>query len=252
MDSLYQNFAHSAQRRFELGETNYLEKITARAKQRKLETDYRQSKEDVKIALEQLNIILQSKDSLQIERLPMEKISLKMENLTSHPGMEYYQNQTDFFQAKRSLEKQYLLPDISFSYALGSNPTLNENLYAYHIGLKIPLFFGGNASKIKASKIAVEISEQQGEDFKLQLNSKQTKLMSELSKYEEALQYYEEEGKILSEEILKTANGSFKNGEIDFFQYIQSLENVYEIELQYLDNLNKYNQTVIAINHLTL
>lgn len=76
--------------------------------------------------------------------------------------------------------------------------------------------------------------------------------MGELAKYEEALKYYEEEGKTLSEEILKTANGSFKNGEIDFFQYIQSLENVYEIELQYLDNLNKYNQTVIAINYLTL
>jgi hypothetical protein len=43
-----------------------------------------------------------------------------------------------------------------------------------------------------------------------------------------------------------------KNGEIDFFQYIQSLENAYEIKLSYLDNLNLYNQTVININYLTL
>ncbi|MDC0007257.1 CusA/CzcA family heavy metal efflux RND transporter, partial [Winogradskyella sp.] len=34
LDSLYQNFAQVAQRRFELGETNYLEKITAKSKQR--------------------------------------------------------------------------------------------------------------------------------------------------------------------------------------------------------------------------
>src|SRR5690554_3321573 len=252
LDSLYQNFAHSAQRRFELGETNYLEKITARAKQRKLETDYRQSQEDVVIALKQLETILQSKDSLKLERQPMEKLALSLENLSSHPATEYFQNRSDFFQAKRSLEQQRLLPNISFSYAIGSNSTLNENLYKYQVGLKIPLFFGGNASKIKASKIAVEISEQQAEDFSLQFNSKQAQLMGEISKYEEALQYYQEEGKTLSEEILKTASGSFKNGEIDFFQYIQSLENVYEIELQYLDNLNKYNQTVIAINYLTL
>ncbi len=252
LDSLYQNFAHSAQRRFELGETNYLEKITARAKQRKLQTDYHQSMEDVEIALEQLKTVLQTKDSLHFERLPMEKFGVKMESMSSHPASIYFQNQRDFFQAKRSLEKQYLLPDISFSYSLGSNSSLNENLYKYQIGLKIPLFFGGNASRIKASKIAVEISDQQAEDFKLHLNSKQAQLMSELSKYEEALKYYEEEGKTLSDEILKTASGSFKNGEIDFFQYIQSLENVYEIELQYLDNLNKYNQTAIAINYLTL
>lgn len=252
LDSLYQNFAYSAQRRFELGETNYLEKITARAKQRKLETDYRQSQEDVVIALKQLETILQSKDSLRIEKQPMEKLALSLESLASHPATEYFQSRSDFFQAKRNLEQQRLLPDISFSYAIGSNSTLNENLNKYQLGLKIPLFFGGNASKIKASKIAVEISEQQAEDFQLQFSSKQSQLMGELSKYEEALKYYEEEGKTLSEEILKTAEGSFKNGEIDFFQYIQSLENVYEIELQYLDNLNKYNQTVITINYLTL
>ena len=252
LDSLYQNFAHSAQRRFELGETNYLEKITARAKQRKLETDYRQSQEDVLIARKQLETLLQSKDSLQIEKQPLEKLSLSLENQSSHPATEYFQSRSDYFQAKRSLEQQRLLPDISFSYAIGSNSTLNENLYKYQVGLKIPLFFGGNASKIKASKIAVEISEQQAEDYSLQFNSKRTQLLGELSKYEEALQYYEEEGKTLSEEILKTAEGSFKNGEIDFFQYIQSLENVYEIELQYLDNLNKYNQTVVDITYLTL
>ena len=149
-------------------------------------------------------------------------------------------------------EQQQLLPAISFSYALGSNSSLNDKLHKYQVGLKIPLFFSGTASKIKASKIAMEISAQQAEDFKLQFNSRYAQLLSELAKYENGLQYYENEGKTLSEEILKTASGSFKHGEIDFFQYLQSLENVYEIELQYLENLNKYNQTVIAINYLIL
>ena len=252
LDSLYKNFAHAAQRRFELGETNYLEKITARAKQRQLETGYRQSMEDVKISFEQLKTVVQSKDSLVIKRIPMEKFPLTMETVSAHPATEYFANQQRFYRAKRSLEQQQLLPGISLSYVLGTNSSLNENLYKYQVGLKIPLFFGGNASKIKASKIAVEISEQQAEDFKIQFNSRQAQLMGELAKYEEALQYYQGEGKTLSEEILKTARGSFQNGEIDFFQYIQSLENVYEIELEYLDNLNKYNQTVIAINYLTL
>jgi cobalt-zinc-cadmium resistance protein CzcA len=36
--------------------------------------------------------------------------------------------------------------------------------------------------------------------------------------------YYNEFGK-LSDEIIKVANSSYKQGEIDFFQYIQSLEN---------------------------
>ena len=252
LDSLYQNFAHSAQRRFELGETNYLEKITARAKQRQLETDFIQSKEDVVIAKEQLQTILQSKDSLQLGIVPLEKFPTTLESPRSNPGKEFFQNQIKFFQARNTLEKQQLLPDFTFSYALGSNASLNENLYKYQIGLKIPLLFGGNSSRIKASKIAIDIIEQQAEDFESQFDSKRKQLKSEILKYEKAIQYYEEEGKILAEEILKTATGGFKNGEIDFFQYLQSLENVYEIELQYLDNLNKYNQTRINIYFLTL
>ena len=55
-----------------------------------------------------------------------------------------------------------------------------------------------------------------------------------------------------SEEIFKTSKVSFENGEINFFQYIQSIENAFKIFLDYLQNLNAYNQTVIKLNYLTL
>jgi cobalt-zinc-cadmium resistance protein CzcA len=74
----------------------------------------------------------------------------------------------------------------------------------------------------------------------------------QLNQLNKALAYYEEEGAALSDEILKTANGSFRNGEIDFYQYIQSLESAYEVKLEYLDKLNEYNTIVIEINYLTL
>lgn len=252
LDSLYRSFAHAAERRFELGETNYLEKITARAKQRQMETNYLQSREDLEIALEQLKNTVQSENSLSVKKHPLERFPVNLENTESHPATQYFENRKAYFQAKRKLEKQQMLPDISLSYALGTNSSLNKNMSKYQIGLKIPLLFGGKSSKVKASKIALEINDRQAEDYKIRFESKQRQLMRELAKYEDALQYYETEGKMLSEEILKTANGSFKNGEIDFFQYIQSLENVYEIELQYLNSLNQYNQTVIAISFLTL
>ncbi len=64
--------------------------------------------------------------------------------------------------------------------------------------------------------------------------------------------YYEREGQALADEIQKTAVLSFKNGEINFFQYIQSLEQVSELRLSYLDHLGRYNQTAISIKYLTL
>lgn len=252
LDSLYKNFAQAAERRFELGETNYLEKITSKSKQRQMEVDYQKSKEDLEIALEKLKSVVQSKENLSLKKLPMERFPMHLGNPEAHPATQYFENRKSYFHMKRKVEQQQLLPDLSVNYSLGSNSTLDKNLYKYQIGLKIPLFFGGKTAKIKASKIAMEVNEQQAEDYSIQLKSKQAQLLRELAKYEEALSYYREEGKSLAAEILKTADGSYKNGEIDFFQYIQSLETVYEIELQYLDNFNEYNQTAIELTYLTL
>src|SRR5690606_26155343 len=145
--------------------------------QRQLETDYLQSKEDVQIARERLKMVVQSKDSLMITEQPLEKLQVSLSNLEAHPAMDYYQNRNEFFEAKRRLEKQYLLPDISLSYSLGSNSGLSQNLYAYQVGLKIPLLFSGNASKIKASKIAAEVNQQQTEDYKIHLDSRKVQLL---------------------------------------------------------------------------
>ena len=252
LDSFYKTFAYAAKRKFETGETNYLEKITAQAKQRELQTLYKQSQEDVGWALVNLQKIVQSEFEFTVESKSLVKLELHTLAVDENPGMTYFANKMSLFQAKNSFEKQQLLPDISLNYFQGSNSDLDFNLTGYQIGLKIPILFSGNASKIKASKIAQEIVVQQAEDFKIKLNAKQIQLLSMLRKYEEALSYYDEEGKTLSEEIFKTAKFSYKNGEIDFFQYIQSLENAFGILLTYLENLNLYNQTVININYLTI
>ena len=42
---------------------------------------------------------------------------------------------------------------------------------------------------------------------------------------------------------------SYKNGEIDFFQYIQSLENAISIESDYLDSVLSYNQSYLELHY---
>ena len=252
LDSLYQQFAYAAQRRFELGETNYLEKITAQAKQKQLETKYKQAQDEVATSMEQLKPLLQSDTAVAIKTIPLEKLELKNQDLGDNPGLDYYTSRTDVFAAQARLEKQNLLPDISLTYFQGNNNTIQNTLKGYQIGLKIPLLFFGNSSRIKAANFAKDAAEQEASNYKIRLNAHYLQSQKQLQKYQEALSYYESQGKNLSEEILKTATISYKNGEIDFFEYIRSLENSYEIILNYYENLNAYNQTVINLNYLTL
>ena len=251
LDSLYKDFATASERRFELGETNYLEMISAKSKQRQIEILLGQVSKEVIAAQHQLKKVVQSDISSFNTQAPNR---LELERTLSSPnaGLAYFESSKIYYDSAIKLEAQNLLPDLSFEYFQGTNNTLNSNINGYQIGLKIPLLFSGNASKIKASKLAFKAAEEQQKNYSLSYEAEFNALISKLEQLDEALIYYETQGKHLSEEIIKTAEQSFKHGEIDFFQFIQSIENAKEIELSYLENLNQYNQTVIAINHLIL
>lgn len=252
LDSMYANFANVAARRFELGETNYLEKITAASKQKQIQITYNTTRKEVEIAYTNLLKTIQTEESLVIADEPILKIALTDVIVGNSPEMDYYQNRIAVSEAEKRLEKQQLLPDIGVEYFRGTTATTNEQLSGYQLGLKIPLLFGGTSSRIKAAGFAADIAVAESKEYTVQLHAKLQTLQTELSQLQETLDYYENEGATLSEEILKTANGSFRNGEINFYQYIQSLESAYEITLDYLDKLQLYNQTAIAINYLTL
>ena len=144
------------------------------------------------------------------------------------------------------------MPDISLTYFQWNNEVVDRPLPGYQVGVHVPLLFFGSASNARAAHRASQAAGAEAADYRLRLASEYRQLTQQLEKHREALAYYENEGKGLSEEIIKTATGSYKNGEIDFFEYIQSLENSYTIILSYYENLNAYNQTVIRINYLTL
>ena len=252
LDSLYSDFARIAARRFELGETNYLEKITAASKQRQIHLNYKNAMQELTLAYADLKNMVQPKDTLNIAKELVLKVPLSNIDTSYSPELQFYKNNVALTQMQRKFEKQQLLPDISLNYFQGTNSGLNTNLYGYQLGLKIPLLFSGQSSKIKAARIAEDIAVQESNEYTIQYSAKRNALGIQLEQLQEALDYYEQEGTALSDEILKTANGSFRNGEIDFYQYIQSLESAYEVKLHYLEKLNEYNTIVINLNYLTL
>lgn len=252
LDSLYSNFAHIATRRFELGETNYLEKITAVSKQKQINLNYAEAQKEVALAYQDIVNVVQSDDTIKIATVATLKVFQTEISIASSPEMTFYKNRVSQYQAEGRFEKQKLLPDISLNYFQGSNSQLNGNLFGYQLGVKIPLLFGGQSSRITAAKIAEDIAVSETTEYKIQLKAKLNALQIQLTQQQEALNYYENEGEKLAAEILKTANGSFRNGEIDFYQYIQSLDSAYEIKMSYLDKLKAFNQICIALNYLTL
>jgi len=251
LDSVYSTFAEGAKTKFEFGESNMLEQLSAQAKAQEIQLKFNQQQEQVKAAQIELNRWVQS-DSIpnvitsEIE--PMEILGLSPEK---HPLLNYYQQMQTLSQRKLSLAKQQLLPDIEFEVFQGTNTAANARIYSgVQAGLAVPLWFGAQRSKIRAAKVQTQLLEAQTEDQEQKLMSRYQMLLNELTQQQQALTNYQESGKQLSENMMEHADLAYRNGELDYLQYSLLLEQSIAIKTTHLKNLLEHNLTVLDINYL--
>ena len=252
LDSLYGQFARAANRRYDVGETNLLEKLTAEAKQKEISILLAQTKEGVAKTFTILHQWMQTDSLVIVEENNLPRLELQQPNFSEHPGMLYYDSAQKLARTSLSLERQRLLPDLHISVFQGTNNGENAKRYnGFQAGVSIPLWFGANKAKINAAKTETMIIADESENYKIQLESKYQVLLSDLNKFQEAVDYYENSGAKLANELTSSASKAFQNGEIDFLQYVQLLESAKNIQITYLQNLNEYNATVLELNYLT-
>jgi cobalt-zinc-cadmium resistance protein CzcA len=252
LDSLFGQFSRAANKRYEVGETNLLEKLTAETKQKEISLQLSQSKESVKKASTFLQQWIQTDSIYVVTESEMPRLKIQELNVEEHPGLQYFEVSKDLSKTALSLERQRLLPDLQFSVFQGTNNGSNAKQYAgFEAGVAIPLWFGANKAKINAAKTETIIAENDYENYKIMLQANYQGLLSDLNKFEEAVNYYDQTGKKLSNALTSNASKAFQSGEIDFLQYVQLLENAKNIEISYLNNLFEYNSTVLELNYLT-
>ena len=251
LDSLYNGFAYAAQRKFEQGESNYLEQLTAETKSKEISIKLKQIEESRQKALIRLNSWLQSDTLLGVKSATLAPMELIPLDTVLHPMLRYFSDRMDLADSKIALEKQNLLPDINASVFRGTNNGPGVQQFSgFQVGVGIPLWFGAQKSKIQAAEIGISIAAAETKNYKWQLISKYRALLSDLNKYQEALDYYDTTGSRLSQQTIKHATQAYQNGEVDFLQYVQLLENALSIESDYLMALFQYNLTVVESNYL--
>ena len=250
LDSLYQNFSKASDRRFELGETNYLEKITAQAKFRQIRTKLSQIENDKKAQYELLQSLLQIDETIVVKSNKITPVESSIDETSKTLYTSYLESITSNYKSQIMLQKQHWLPDINLDYFQGRNNGLSQSLYGFQVGVAVPILFSGQVAKSKVAQLELQSWEQQKQNESIKIEKYITQKKNELAKHQEAINYYNQYGKKLSDEIIKVGNNSYKHGEIDFFQYIQSLENATTIQVDYLDTILQFNQTQLDLQYL--
>lgn len=250
LDSLYSKFDYAASKKYELGESTYLEKLTAISKAKQLNLNLELIRKEQISVLNKIKNLLQIKEDFKIAETNLEVLlELPEFNASQTPTYQLQAAKTERNQQELKLNRRELLPDFSLGYFQSNNSNLSKALYGYQVGLKIPLFFGAQKNEIRIAKMQLEESELSEELIKQSLFLKHENLDLNRAQKEKELAYYQEEGNQLSAQLLHLASRSYEEGEIDFLQYVQTLEHAGEIQMAYLEALYEYNQIILELTY---
>ena len=250
-DSIFTEFENAASLRFQTGETNKLELISAQAKHKEIQLALQASNADVSIVQQELKKLLNTTDLILPENKSMEKLSsnILLQSNANHPLLNLYQQKISLANYQRKVEVNKFLPDINFRYFNQNWYNQEPGYYGYSIGVGIPLFFWGQQGKMQAAKLQKQIAQKDFENVTLQFNTSYSQTVQELSKQQQLLQYYENTGLQQANELQGAATLAFKNGEIGYIEYTALLSQSIDIRSNYLQALNNFNQATIQINY---
>jgi cobalt-zinc-cadmium resistance protein CzcA len=251
LDSLYRELANAASRRYELGETNYLEQLSTTSKQQEITLQLQQCDDALTESYQALNQWLQTGGEYQVDTKEFPVLISQDTSLSNHPAIAYFQQAEINATSAMKVAQKGLLPDLQLAYFAGTNGAPEATIYhGFQVGVGIPLWRKGTKAQITAAELQRSITVQQKLDHQIQLQTTSARLQAQATKHERALEYYRTNGQQLAQEIIHTSTRAFQTGEIDFLHYLQALDQAKRMENDYLDQRLQYYLTILELNYL--
>ncbi|HEX8515609.1 MAG TPA: TolC family protein [Bacteroidia bacterium] len=256
-DSIYNKIMLSAQRQFDAGQIDFLEKTLAETQYGEIHNQFAQVETDLQVARMQLQTYTGLKEevtAVDLKRTQSAISILLIKNDTSiiqnNPSLLFTRQQQVIGKKTLSLERNRFLPGFTFGYLnqAGRNTPMDLRFRA---GINIPLWFWQYTGSISAAKTGLKITEQKAIAQQQSLSIEMQKAQGDYLKYNQSLMYYETTGLKQTDEIISASTRFFESGEKDFVSYLRNLNEAYIIKLRYAESLKNYNQSVININYLS-
>ena len=149
-----------------------------------------------------------------------------------------------------ALQKSGFLPDLSIGY-INQQIEGVGGLDALQFGVGIPLFFWAQQGKMQAAKLGNKKAEAEYENQMLAISTEFKTKQQELQKFQLQLNWYDERGLKSASELIRFADRAYNAGEIDYVEYINSLEQAIKIKRDHLDVLKQYNQCALDLQYLS-
>ncbi|MGB3079905.1 MAG: TolC family protein, partial [Saprospiraceae bacterium] len=253
IDSLYIHFADYAAKKYAVGESNILEKLSAETQLKQLQLQLQQAESDIAIAQAQLNQWLGIPGDyfaadLELKPLPPPE-NADTAQLFHNPVLEFEKQKIEVSIANWKLERSKYSP----SFQLGVfNQSIDKvtPFWGWDIGITVPLVKSGKEVQSKAALLQINAEKSNMQASKLSLHAAYMEALQQYKKFTDSYQYFQTEGIPMSRLLISTAEKSYQSGEIGYVEYIQNVNTAYTIQSQFLETIKNLNLAIININYL--
>ena len=261
-DSIFTQYFNRADLRLKKGESNLLEKATAENLRSQAEMQLKSLEKDREISIQKLSFLINDGNLYQNENTNYGILNL--ENLNAEYAgnpliLKQLEQEKNIQNAKLLAEKAKLSPSLNLgvnSMTMKGNGADEKYYNATHrfqsgfVGVGIPVFNSAQKSVIEAQKVNQLIAENNYQLGLINLKNQYLQNLRQFQKLNDEISYYQKTGLQNSENILKTANNQFYNGEINYLEWTLLVTQAFEIQNKYIDRLKETNDKIIEINSL--
>ena len=261
-DSIFTQYFNRADLRLKKGESNLLEKATAENLRSQAEMQLKSLEKDREISIQKLSFLINDGTFYQNENAKYGILNL--ENLNAEYAgnpliLKQLEQEKNIQNAKLLAEKAKLSPSLNLgvnSMTMKGNGADEKYYNATHrfqsgfVGVGIPVFNSAQKSVIEAQKVNQLIAENNYQLGLINLKNQYLQNLRQFQKLNDEISYYQKTGLQNSENILKTANNQYFNGEINYLEWTLLVTQAFEIQNKYIDRLKETNDKIIEINSL--
>jgi len=243
LDTLYSNFENAAELRYKTQESGKIEYLSASAKYKELQLNVMKADRDYRASLQILNqyLLLPKLDDIDeqgFEQSAFTKITMT-DSLIESPVLNYYMSNIDIAESEWKAQRSNLFPKVNLDYRMQSVDGVT-GFYAWQAGISMPLIFFSQSGKTKASKINIQIANEQYQQKELEIKANYNQLLSRYIALYELIDYYKKEALPLADEQIKASNIAYRLGNIDYIQFIQNVESAIQTKQDFIEEQAVY------------
>ncbi len=247
LDSIYKSLEQATKVKVRAGDTPGLDSIAASARSRETNALLEQIAMDITVEQNTLMQLLNTDSAFLSVDEPLEKLPYKEFSTDSlHPFLALQQQGIHVSEATVAVTKNENKPDFSGRFFSQRLYGLNDPFTGFSVGVAFPLFgAGAYKNKIKVSEAEMRVLQEQYNLDNQLFSTHRLQTEKIVERNQSLLRFYEESGLKQAELIISASTLAYRAGEIGFAELSQFITQAIDIQRNYLETLNAYNQTVI-------